>query len=164
LAVHRNSHDVSRGPLLPDALPSFALGYAHSLGKRGPQRSSGEINGHEPTPWAIRLRDALRDRGEIVETEYYVEYDYRGKVRHFRLDLAALDVKLAIEADGRLKGLDTRDFVNDSRRSAVLLAQGWRVQRVPNARLNRTSDIAEVVDEVLAILTSLRNAGAAAQE
>jgi hypothetical protein len=155
---------MPRGPLLPDSLPSFALGYAHSLGKRGPQRSSGEINGHEPTPWAIRLRDALRDRGEIVETEYYVEYDYRGKVRHFRLDLAALDVKLAIEADGRLKGLDTRDFVNDSRRSAVLLAQGWRVQRVPNARLNRTSDIAEVVDEVLAILASLRSASAAAQE
>lgn len=155
---------MPRGPLLPDALPSFALGYAHSLGKRGPQRSSGEINGHEPTPWAIRLRDALRDRGEIVETEYLVEYDYRGKVRHFRLDIAALDVKLAIEVDGRLKGLDTRDHANDSRRSAVLLAQGWRVQRVPNARLNRTSDIAEVVDEVLAILANLRGASAAAQE
>ena len=75
-----------------------------------------------------------------------------------------LDAKLAIEVDGRLEGWRTRNHTSDSRKCAVLLAQGWRVHRVPNKRLNRRDDIAEVVDEVLAILASLRGTSGGASD
>jgi very-short-patch-repair endonuclease len=155
-------HSLPAEPILAAGLPAYALGYAHSLSQRGPRRESfyedDPINGRDPTPWAQRLSWALRDRGVEVELEHVVTYRRRGEERdrHFRIDIAVPGDKLAIEADGRLKGLVVRDHVSDSRRSAVLLAQGWRVQRVPNARLNRTGDIDEVADEVVAILAAIR--------
>ncbi len=151
--------------LLVNELATYALGYAHSLRERGPRRESfdmdeGPINGVDPTPWAKRLGWELVDRGVAVEWEYKVFYTRRNETRerHVRIDLAVLDAKLAIEADGRLRGLVVRKHDEDSRKSAVLLAQGWRVQRVPNTRLNRPDDIEEVADEIVAILATIRGA------
>jgi len=148
-------------PLGVEELPAFALGYAHSLRERGPRRErlddEGPINGHDPTPWAIRLASGLRDRGVEVKLEHPVKYRRAGedRDREYRIDVAVVGQKFAIEVDGRLRGLSTRDHVKDSRKSAVLQAQGWRLHRVPNARLNRPDDVAEVVDEVCAILAAI---------
>jgi very-short-patch-repair endonuclease len=101
------------------------------------------------------------DRGVRVELEWRVDYQRDGKPRYFRLDLAIVDAKLAIEVDGRLEGWRTRNHVSDSRKCAVLLAQGWVVHRVPNKRLNRRDDIAEVAEEIKSILATLRNAESA---
>lgn len=156
-------------PILPADRPAFALGYAHSLTKRGPRGDSlreedAEINGNDPTPWAKRLAYALMDRGVVVETEYRVDYERDGKPRYVRIDVAVPGEKVAIEVDGRLEGFSTRDHTSDSRKCAVLLAKGWRVHRVPNKRLNLEDDIAEVADEVQAILASLRDASGAAPQ
>jgi len=153
-------------PILQHDRPAFALGYAHSLTHRGPrseailvdEENEIVINGNEPTPWAKRLAYALMDRGVRVELEWRVDYTRDAKPRHFRLDLAVLDAKLAVEVDGRLEGWRTRNHTSDSRKCAALLAQGWRVHRVPNKRLNRRDDIAEVADEVVAILATIRGA------
>lgn len=149
-------------PILPSNQGAFALGYAHSLGRRGPSRedftvSAGDYGGgRNPTRWAIWLGDALLDRGIEATLEHEVSL-LNG--RKAFLDIAIPHASLAIEVDGRLHGLKIRNHVADSRRTAELLKLGWRIHRVPNKRLNRPDDIAAVADEVVEILAMTTQSG-----
>jgi very-short-patch-repair endonuclease len=146
-------------PLTPADYAACGLGYAHSLGKRGPSRESycstvwTPVGGREPTPWARALMSALEEAGMSFTAECEVD---RGEGKKpYSIDVAFPEYRLAVEVDGRLRGLDIRDHVSDSRRTAFLLTRGWIVHRVPNARLNRPDDVDAVVNEIRQIIESI---------
>lgn len=147
-------------PLDPDELADFGLGYAHSLGRRGPPRDPDADVSGRTTPWEVALSAALLEAGLIHERQHEVLTSVLvgGKQveKKAYLDLAFPEVKLAVEVDGRLHGLDIRDHATDSARAASLLAQGWVVYRVPNKRV--TKACADVVAEIAAILRARASA------
>lgn len=147
-------------PLDPDELADFGLGYAHSLGRRGPPRDpDADVSGYT-TPWEVALSSALLEAGLPHERQYKVSTSVwvGGKLveKKAHLDIAFPEAKLAVEVDGRLHGLEIRDHSTDSARAASLLAQGWVVYRVPNKRV--TKACADVVAEIAAILRSRASA------
>lgn len=156
-AVHSATLDLKEWidhPLAPGELADFGLGYAHSLGRRGPPRDPDADVSGRTTPWEVALSSALLEAGLAHERQHEVLTVVRVAGQQVQkrayLDIAFPEAKLAIEVDGRLHGLDIRDHTTDSARAASLLAQGWVVYRVPNRRV--TKACADVVAEIAAIL------------
>ena len=106
----------------------------------------GPINGHDPTPWAIRLTSGLRDRGvEVQLSTRSVPPRWRGpgpRVPHRR---GGGGPRFAIEVDGRLRAprRGTRQGQPQERGAAGAgLAAAPGAERIAS---NRPDDVAEVV-------------------
>jgi len=95
------------------------------------------------SPLEDRLIDLLRRHGlpEPVRQHEVI----LGDGRLARIDLAYLDVKLAIEADGRVWHSGRTDFSRDRRRANRLAAIGWTLLRYGWADLERGRAVAEEV-------------------
>lgn len=109
-------------------------------------RSSGQA----PTesPLEDRLVGLLRRRG-LPEPmrQHEVALPDGGVVR---LDLAYPDVKLGIEADGRVWHSGRADFARDRRRANRLARMGWTLLRYGWADLDRTGAVGDEVAGLLA--------------
>lgn len=102
-----------------------------------------------PTPYALRLGDALRERGIEVRYEVnvwssltepqpdHVPEDGWIAKGWYRIDLVMAGTKIAIEVDG-----GGRDYDADREREYVLSEKGWTVRRVTNGNLSTDEGIA----------------------
>jgi very-short-patch-repair endonuclease len=81
------------------------------------------------SPIERRLYDALVFRGYAVSTQVPC-----GK---YRIDLALLGPKIAIECDGKEYHSSTEQKAHDRRKDAYLRKNGWKVMRFSGRQINR---------------------------
>lgn len=148
--------------LTEDEKANFLVAYCKANTKR---QGFGKVFG--VTPWQLRLADALVARGLAVDVEYNV---WHGKEEEppqrpangqivkdwYRIDIALVDVRLAIEVDGRQRGPHQRNFEEDALKALDLTLAGWRVIRVTNRNLNTDENIATWADGVARLYQQLK--------
>jgi very-short-patch-repair endonuclease len=89
------------------------------------------------------LWDAVRVRYPMAQREY------AGAVpgRRYRLDIALVEQRLAIEVDGwEWHGKHKGDFSRDRERQNQLILNGWRVLRFTAGQINR--DLQDVMNTI----------------
>ncbi|WP_088105227.1 endonuclease domain-containing protein [Halalkalibacter urbisdiaboli] len=100
------------------------------LHERKPKPSSTWSPRHQcESPIERRLYDALVSRGYVPRTQVPC-----GK---YRIDLALVPQRIAIECDGRAYHSSPRQKAHDRRKNAYLRRNGWRVVRFSGSRIHR---------------------------
>jgi very-short-patch-repair endonuclease len=78
-----------------------------------------------------------------------VRAEYRNAIpnRHFRVDIAFPDIKLAIEVDGwQFHGKHKSDFIKDRARQNLYVMHGWRVLRYTAGQINK--DLETCIEQI----------------
>lgn len=81
------------------------------------------------SPIEMRLYNALRNNGYTPVTQV--------KEGRYRIDIAFIPHKIAIECDGRDFHSSPKDRARDRRKDAYLRSQGWKVLRFSGSRIHR---------------------------
>ncbi len=134
---------TERNPMAKAASRERMSATLRSMGHAPKQRGG---NGQGLTDAQRRLADALGWPTEVIVKT--------GKPRrpgvptHYKLDIADVVTKRAVEVDGRSHGALTRR-AQDARKDEFLVAQGWRVVRITNEQV--FADLAGAAARVLAL-------------
>ena len=122
-------------------------------GRRGQRRASALVSAAADNPWSA---------AEMLAHRVFRDADLKGWVANPRVrtrqgfrypDIAFLEVKLAVEIDGRLSHQGDDRFESDRRRHNALVADGWTVLHVTWKQL--VEDPAMVIDQVRRTLDRL---------
>jgi very-short-patch-repair endonuclease len=81
------------------------------------------------SPIERRLYRALRNNGYVVRAQV--------PCGRYRIDLALMGPRIAIECDGKASHSSPRQKAHDRRKNAYLRKNGWKVVRVSGSRIHR---------------------------
>lgn len=114
------------------------------------------VRGEKTTPIEDVLADAILDRiGRRPTREYRPT-----KFRRWRIDLAFVRQKLAIEVEGRQHGR-AKQHRSDSEKQNFLEEHGWTCLRYPASTVLAKSRLPRVVDQIERVLAGVTDATAA---
>ncbi|GAC1609528.1 MAG: DUF559 domain-containing protein [Mycobacteriales bacterium] len=131
------------------ALQQYAVARPNLPGAARMMRALAQLDGGLESLREWDLLTALRRAGLPEPVPQYVVRDASGHVLT-RPDFAYPQWKIAIYYDGRVAHLDVASFDADARKTAVLVAAGWRVLRVTNALLRDTRLLGAAVRQLVA--------------
>ena len=92
------------------------------------------------SPMERKLFNGLRSRDYFVTTQY--------NVGRYRLDMAILNLKIAIEADGKAYHSSPKQKAHDRKRDKYLRSQGWKVLRFSGSQIhNNLNNVLNRIDK-----------------